>query len=181
VLHDLLHSVGNWLYGSGGTLLAATAALIAARAAWRAVQKQITANQNQATRQINANQQNVAAQIDANQKAIQAQIDAEEKRRKRAERLNVVTEAQVIVNEIFFWATDDALRRGTDEAKRVLKSFELKVLTIAAKLVLVDMREESNSVAEYWVRAKERADNSRINLPAKYGEILEALKHAVDS
>ena len=91
-----------------------------------------------------------------------------------------MTEAYVIVNEIFFWATTDQ-RRGTVEAKAVSEAFELKVLTITAKLDLVEMKDETLAVIGYWSQAKERANNKGVNLPARYGEILEVLKHAVNS
>jgi hypothetical protein len=170
LVNKLAHSVGNWLYISGATLLGAAVALLAAYLAWRAVLRQINANSGQLNKQIEANRLDV-----------EAQIAAEDKRRKRRERLDVVTEAYVIVNEIFFWATTDQ-RRGTDEAKAVLQAFELKVLTITAKLDLVEMKDESSAVIAYWLEAKERANRKQgVNLPAKYGEILEALKHAVDS
>jgi hypothetical protein len=121
------HGCADWWYISGAALIAALVAIIAAIVAYNAV-----------IRQINTSAGDLKKQIDANAENVRKRIDAEEKRRKRAERLDVVTEAYGVVHEVLDWATRGG-RRGTDAAKQEFKALDLKMLTVTAKLNLIDM------------------------------------------
>jgi hypothetical protein len=122
------HSVGDWLYSQGATLLSVLIAIYAARRAWQAVQAQIAANQSQLT----------------------DQIEAENQRQKRTERLSALTDAAGTVSEIWCWATQRPLSGEQGLTLDDLATMGLKVSTLIARLTLLEMLDQRQAVAEFW-------------------------------
>ena len=140
------HSVGDWLYSQGATVLVAVVALGAAYLAWRAVRRQIGA----------AGAQQVQLLADAER--LKAQIDAENRRQQRKERLDALTDAAVVATEIWHFAFQNVARRDDAEVLRDTIYINLKVSTVKARFDLLRMPDQGDAVKDLWEGAQ-RANN----------------------
>jgi hypothetical protein len=167
------HSVGDWWYNQGATVVGTLVALAAAIIAWLAIRRQVDANRGQ---------------IEANKDIADAQIEADDKIRRRKERLDVVTEAYEVVTEAFMWVGRNEPRPFGPGVMMVgdrdRSSLSVAVYTVRAKLDLYGMTDEANALGEFWRQCELRADrqpNAPKNLAAEHGKALKVLKAAVDS
>jgi hypothetical protein len=155
------HSVGDWLYISGGTLIGALVALLAAYIAWRAIRHQIQAEQEN----------------------VKAQIAAENNHRKRAERLSVVADAAMLMSEtIGWWSKAEA--RNTEAGTQERNALETRLVALGAKLDLVEMRDESNATWKYWVLMNESDPldrDERTKLVRMYNQTIADLTKGIGS
>jgi hypothetical protein len=181
------HGGFAWLNGPTATLMAAFLTLIGAAIAFWAV-----------NRQIKANAQAVNDQIEANTASVRNQIEADAAQRRRAERLDVVTDAASLVHDLAALATRYAAYGGNppylDEPSeiaqgRVEEEFEgLTVWPIARRLDLLAMPEAAKALEAAYFEA------SRVIKPDMYeqplaewtmydmeDQAISALKKALDS
>ena len=162
------------LTGPWATLIAAAVALIGAAIAFWAVNRQIKANGKAVAAHINANAAAVTAQIDANAAAVAEQIEAAAAHQRRAERLDVVTEAAHLVHDLSALATQHAAYAGDPEwldepsavaQGRVEDKFdEITVWPLARRLDLLGMTAAAEAVEEVYHEA------SRVIRPSGYEE-----------
>lgn len=166
-----------WLNGPTATLIAAVLALIGAGIAFWAVSRQIRANATAVNEQVAANAKAVNLQIEANAASVRSQIEAAAAQQRRAERIDVVTEAAHLVHDLAALATQHAAYGGDptwlDEPSevaqgRVEDEFErLTVWPIARRLDLLGMSKAAEAVEAAYYEA------SRVIKPHMYDQPLE--------
>jgi hypothetical protein len=167
----------TWLNGPTATLIAGLLTLIGAEVAFWAISRQIRANAKAVNDQIKANADAVSRQIEGNQASVASQIEAATAHQRRAERLDVVTEAASLVHDLAALATQHAAYGGNptwlDEPSevaqgRVENEFEsLIVWPITRRLDLLGMSEAAEAVEAAYFEA------SRVIKPHMYEQASE--------
>lgn len=153
------HSVGDWLYSQGATVLAAVVALGAAYVAWRSVQRQIGADATQVT----------------------AQIDGENNREKRKERLDALTSAAAVITDIHNLAFLNLSERDDVEVVREVLDMQLKVATVKAKFDLIGMTAERDAVKGFWDEAQGAKNITKVfALGLRRDSLIESLTKAIE-
>jgi hypothetical protein len=159
------HSLGDWLYSNGATLLAIAAAIGAAWWAYCSVKKQIAANNE----------------------AVTKQISAEDRRRDQQIRADIVIEANELAYHVHAWAKGGtglppghvlSRSKDVDSSEDSLGGL---VEILGLKLRLFQMRAQNDALMRFWEEAKERAKSSS-DIPGfelRYNELLGHLKAVV--